>query len=424
MATKITPAMIAKMAVGDKLKDSEAPGLLIEANRDGSRSWRYFRRMPAEFGGKLVKMTLGSVIDHSLPDARIWASGLSNSLVRGVDPRQEKKALRDAHDAMLAEAKVASAVEAMTVQRAYDHYIAQITPTHDSKTVKNKVSRWKVDIGPAVATKAVTAVTHEDLQAIVERKLAAGYPSAANHLVADIKTMFRWFTRQGRSFTGLKIDPSADVYRLAPKVERDRVFNMRELRIFLRALADCDDFTRRFMTLLLLSGQRFDNVMTAKVGHWCPDTDAWEIEKTKNGDANVVPLGPWGASFFRSDDEFVFQSPKIAGPRKTNSGSISMLVRAKMDRIAGEELARWVPHDLRRCVSTHMSRLGVEENVVEAVLAHRAQGVKRIYNRWKFLPEKRLALAAWEAEIIRLATEEGVAAKLGAPVAPALKMVA
>ena len=101
-----------------------------------------------------------------------------------------------------------------------------------------------------------------------------------------------------------------------------------------------------------------------------------------------------------------------------------MLVRAKMDRIAGEELARWVPHDLRRCVSTHMARLGIEENVVEAVLAHRAQGVKRIYNRWQYLPQKRAALALWEAEIIRLATEEGVAAKLGAPVAPALKMVA
>jgi len=320
MTTKLTPNLIAKLAVGQKLKDSEAPGLLIEANRDGSKSWRYFRRMPADHGGRLVKMTLGSTLDHSLPDARIWASGLSNSLVKGIDPRDEKRAAREEREALEAAtkkaaaaeeaaAKVTAAVEAMTVQRAYDHYIEKITPTHDPKTVANKISRWRVDIGPAVATMTLTDVTHEDLQGIVERKLAAGFPSAANHLVADIKTMFRWFTRQGRSFTGLKADPSADVYRLAPKVERDRVFNMRELRIFLRSLADCDDFTCRFMTMLLLSGQRYENVMSAKVGHWCPDTQAWEIEKTKNGDANVVPLGPWGASFFRTDDEFVFQSP-------------------------------------------------------------------------------------------------------------------
>jgi len=101
-----------------------------------------------------------------------------------------------------------------------------------------------------------------------------------------------------------------------------------------------------------------------------------------------------------------------------------MKVRAKMDRIAGEELARWVPHDLRRVVSSNMARLGVEEKVVEAVLAHRAQGVKRIYNRWQYLPEKKSALALWEAEIIRLAVEEGVAEKLGAPLPPALKIVA
>jgi integrase len=428
MGIKITPALIAKMVIGDKLKDTEAPGLLVEVNRDGSKSFRYFRRMPADHGGRLVKMTLGSVTDFSLPDARVWASGLSNSLVRGVDPRDEIRAAREQREANETAAKVATAVEVMTVQRAYDHYIEQITLTHGKMTVAGKISRWNVAIGPAVATKALADVTHEDLQTIVERKLAAGFPSAANHLVADIKTMFRWFTRQGRSFTGLKVDPSADVYRLAAKVERDRVFNMRELRIFLRALADCDDSTRRFMSLLLLSGQRYDNVMTAKLGHWCVDTDAWEIETMKNGDANVVPLSAWGRSFFQQDGEFVFPSPKIAGqPCATNSGSISMKVRAKMDRIAGEELARWVPHDLRRVVSTHMARFGVDEKVVEAVLAHRPQGVKRIYNRWQYLSEKRLALALWEAEIIRLAVEEGVADKLGAPLPPEpplLKIVA
>lgn len=425
MTTKITPPLIAKMVIGDKLKDSEAPGLLLEMNRDGSKSWRYFRRMPAEHGGRLVKMTLGSVADFSLPDARVWASNLSNSLVRGIDPREEKRAAREQREAREIAAKKAAAVEAMTVQRAFDHYIAQITPRVRAGTIAGKLSRWRVDIGPAIGAKVLTEVTHEDLQAIVQRKFDAGLHSASNHLAANIKAMFKWFRRQGRSFTGLKVDPAVDVYVLAPTGERDRTFSLRELRIFLRALADCDDFTRRLMLLLLLSGQRYDNALKAKTGHWCHDTDAWEIERTKNGDPNVVPLAAWGRSLFRGDDAFVFPSPRIANaPRATNSGSISMLVRAKMNRIAGEDLSHWVPHDLRRVVSSNMARLGVAEKVVESVLAHRPTGVKRIYNRWQYLPQKKDALALWEAEVLRLAVEEGVASQLGAPVPPTLKIVA
>lgn len=425
MGIKITPPMIAKMAIGDKLKDSEAPGLLVEMNQDGSRSWRYFRRMPAAHGGRLVKMTLGSVADFALPDARVWASGLSNSLVRGVDPRDEIRAARETREATVAAAKKAAAVEAMTVQRAFDHYIAQITPRVRAGTIAGKLSRWRVDIGPAIGSKVLTEVTHEDLQAIVQRKYDAGFHSASNHLVANIKAMFKWFRRQGKSFTGLTVDPAVDVYFLATTGERDRTFSLRELRIFLRALADCDDFTRRFMTLLLLSGQRYDNVLKAKTGHWCPDTDAWEIERTKNGDPNVVPLGPWGRSLFKGEEGFLFPSPRVANaPRVANSGSLSMLVRAKMNRIAGEDLNHWVPHDLRRVVSSNMARLGVAEKVVESVLAHRPTGVKRIYNRWQYLPEKKVALALWEAEVLRLAVEEGVASQLGTPVPPTLKIVA
>jgi hypothetical protein len=48
----------------------------------------------------------------------------------------------------------------------------------------------------------------------------------------------------------------------------------------------------------------------------------------------------------------------------------------------------------RTCRST-LSRLGVTEDVAEAVLAHQRGGVVGIYDRWHRLPEKRAALEAW-----------------------------
>lgn len=406
--TKITPAIIARMKTGEKAQD-DTPGLYVEANKDGSRSWRYQRRMSREHGGKTIKATLGTTADYTIPDARDWAAVLNGRVARGVDPVAEA---RENH----AVEKAAAGRALMTVTTAADHYITTIKANgeHQPLTIQGKESRLAYDILPAIGGKPLDMVTHEDLQGIIDAKNAAGFPSASNHLVADIKTLFRWFTRQGRSFTGLTIDPSVNVYRLNKNTKRARVFSMKELRIFIRAIADCDEFERQFLTLLLLSGQRFDNVMKGKKDHWCDDVTAWEIERTKNGEPNVVPLGPWGRTFFEGTG-WVFPSPKISGPRRTNSGSIAMRVRAKMNRIAGEELEDWVCHDLRRVISTHMARLEVEHNVIERVLGHTMGGVAAVYNRWGFLPEKRAALAKWEAEIIRLAIEEGVADKLGCP---------
>lgn len=430
MKTKITPATILAMKAGDKVHDTETPGLYVEANRDGTISWRYTRRVPrtvewsggsngtatwkgsikepARDAGKIVKATLGTTRDYTIPDARDWASAMNGRVARGFDPVGEAKE-------NFAVEKAAAGRAMMTVELAASYYVSTIRANglHQEKTIAGKEARLK-DILPAIGSKPLDKVTFRDLQNIVAAKNAAGFPSASNHLVADIKTMFRWFTRQGNLHTGLEIDPSERVHRLNANVRRKRVFSMKELRIFLRAIADCDEFERQFMILLLLSGQRFDNVMTAKKDHWCPDVNAWEIERTKNGEPNVVPLGPWGRTFFGGTG-WVFPSPKIDGPRRTNSGSIAMKVRAKMNRIAGEELEKWIPHDLRRVISTNMSRLMVKKEVREAVLAHTEGGVAGLYNRWEYLPEKAEALAKWEAEIIRLAIEEGVADKLGCP---------
>ena len=62
-------------------------------------------------------------------------------------------------------------------------------------------------------------------------------------------------------------------------------------------------------------------------------------------------------------------------------------------------------HDLRKTFRSHMSRLGVDYRVAEALLNHTdTNRLGRVYNRYDYLPEKTAALEAWEAEI-----EEAVA---------------
>jgi integrase len=52
-------------------------------------------------------------------------------------------------------------------------------------------------------------------------------------------------------------------------------------------------------------------------------------------------------------------------------------------------------HDLRRTFSTRLHDAGVEPIVIEALLAHKQQGVAAVYNRASFRDAKRRALEQW-----------------------------
>src|SRR5690606_42115685 len=57
----------------------------------------------------------------------------------------------------------------------------------------------------------------------------------------------------------------------------------------------------------------------------------------------------------------------------------------------GRELPHFTLHDFRRSGSTHLTGLGVNEEVVEMLLGHKIKGVRGIYMKHKFLEERRNA---------------------------------
>jgi integrase len=72
--------------------------------------------------------------------------------------------------------------------------------------------------------------------------------------------------------------------------------------------------------------------------------------------------------------------------------------KEKLDnKIAAEgmQLPKWGLHDLRRTLSTRLHEDGVEPLVIEALLAHKQQGVAGVYNRASFREAKRAALERW-----------------------------
>ena len=78
------------------------------------------------------------------------------------------------------------------------------------------------------------------------------------------------------------------------------------------------------------------------------------------------------------------------------------------DKLAGlgMEMPAWGLHDLRRTVSTRLHDAGAEPLVIEALLAHKQQGVAAVYNRASFREAKSAALTRWHQILVKDTTDE------------------
>lgn len=448
-AKPITPTAIDRLKVGEKARDT-TPGLYAERNANGSVSWRYLRKDKA---GKHVKQTLGSTASFTIPEAREWAGSFNALIERGHNPVAVQ---REDEAATAAEEKR----KATTFRKVWEHYIDTITPHQSEQTIRNKRCRMTNDVLPLIGDKPISEVTLDDLWSVNETKLAAGresgrFQSAANHIVTDLKSFFKWCQSHGRHIAGLNgVDPAEHLKKLGDEGERTRFVDVWELPLLVRAMAAMPAPDRRLLTLLLLTGQRLDNVLSAEFDQWEAEISSWVIMKMKGKKRervpNVLPLSPWGASLFvrpvveqpwrcpsrahvaeaaeKRVARYLFPATRGDGPRKGHMTALcdSLVQRMQAMAPAGKTVERIIPHDFRRTMKSHMARLKVPKEHRHAIAGHREGGIDKHYMMYEFMDEKAAGLAAWENEIIRIALKEGVADKLAIPKAEpvALTLVA
>ena len=75
--------------------------------------------------------------------------------------------------------------------------------------------------------------------------------------------------------------------------------------------------------------------------------------------------------------------------------TLRAMARKRGDDPAKVTLEPWRNHDLRRVIRSGLSKLKIVDEVAEAVLAHRRQGIAAVYDRHDYFDEKREALTLW-----------------------------
>jgi integrase len=397
MAKKLTPISVEKARSNPtkriEIPDAGKPGLYLVIQPSGAKSWAVRYRV----NGKPGKLTLDGF--PSLATARKLAQEALDRVAEGKDPAAEKRAARGKIApkpdlfANIARQFIEKHAKPKT-PRTWRQTAYRLGFNPDDLTLKRGgvVDRWgKRPIGEIKKRDVI-----ELLDGIKERA-----PVMATNVFAVIRKLFNWAVARDIIATS----PCLGIETPTVVESRDRVLTDDEIKRLWNAAGELGYPFGHITKLLLLTGQRRDEVAGMTWGEI--DGHTWTIpkERAKNSKAHDVPL----SDATRAVIEEVKASPRVYSPKgllftKTGDTAASGFSKAKtqLDELTGK-FPSWRLHDIRRTVATGMQRLHVPLEVTEAVLNHIAgtrAGIVGIYQRHDYFDEKRQALEAWSAHLM------------------------
>lgn len=357
--------------------------------------------------GRERRKTIGPWPTWTIEAARAEAHNLLRGVGQGIDPLEEKRRRK-------AEPTVADLA---------DEWLKK----HASGLKSEGAIRGYVlnDIVPVIGRMKVSDVRRRDVIEIVEAK-AEKTPRAAAQVLLYARRMLDYATDRdfipANPLAGLR--PSA--IKVAGKrdplksVARQRVLDGDEIRVFWSAIdgAKLHRLTALALKLVLVTGQRPGEV--AGMHEREINGRAWTIPAARRGKTET------GHSVHLSDTAlqivqdaraeiarlqrrrgapaagFIFEA--VPGQPITNA-ALSRAVERQHEALGAKDAApwgRWTPHDLRRTMRTGLSACRVRPDIAELTIGHTKRGVIAIYDQHGFDAERRAALEAWEARLLRI----------------------
>jgi integrase len=410
-------------------------GFGVRVSETGRKTFMVAARYPGS--GSYVRRKLGTWPAMSLTKAREEAKAWLELIGHGKDPRAEKARLealeqrkRENSFRLVAEAYIREAV----IGPKPDKPIQRKAGEAQRIIEKEFIARW--------GGQPVAEITEEDIETAIKTVTGRGAPGQARNTLVIAKTLFGWAFRQRRF--GLTANPCASLKAkdlIGVKASGDRILNDTEIAAFWRnvdRLTPTDPRARpKFggrlgypygpvYKTLLLTGLRLNEVADATWDEFDIPGRIWTIPKERMkgrnhaARAHAVPLTDDLLAILNSLPRFKSGKYLFSNDGGTNPIWITDKVKKRLDRriqrslralrrMQGEEAATvqlkpWTNHDLRRTLRSGLSRLRIDHDVKEAILAHAKPGLAAIYDHYDLFAEKREALIKWAALLRELTT--------------------
>lgn len=418
MAKHLIPGdkTIQAVKVGDgqtRLSDGDGLYLLLFV-KGGAHGWRF----DYGFGGKRKTLSLGTYPDTGLKVARAKADEFRKLLATGSDPSTVRKVSKAEQKASI-EAEVrddqglppVGSFEAVAREWVAEIHQAKVSPNHAARTL----IRFEQDVFPWVGRVGINELSAPELLKVLRRVESRGAIETAHRAKDACSQVFRYAVASGY----VERNPAADL-RDALKPVNTRhmatVVDPKGVGQLLRLIDGYTGFptTRAALQLAPLVFQRPGNLRMMEWAELDLDAAVWTIPAQKmkrkrddkaNGDAHDVPLSVQAIAILRDIQpltgagQYVFQSVR-GGDRPMSN----MTLNGALQRMGVDTQRDMTTHGFRAMARTMLAeRLGVDEVVIEAQLAHTVKDANgRAYNRTQFAEQRRVLMQQWADYLDRL----------------------
>lgn len=359
--------------------DSGCPGFGVKVTPKGRKVFIVLYRTGGA-GSRLRKYTIGPYGRVTLHQARAAALKIFAARSDGRDPAAEKQQAR--------RRLVADRVEDLIELFIREHVSQNRSAGEISRLLRREVTAvW--------GRRSIHEISKRNVIDLVMEVAARGTPSAANKLLKVVKTFFNWCI--GRAI--LELSPANGVAAPARERARDRVLDDDELSRVISAARQMDGSYGAIVELLALTGQRREEVAKMTWDELDLANRLWTIpgSRAKNGKAHIVHLSKEAIAVIRRVPKLGRFAFSVTGEKPFSRFDTSKLA---IDKLCG--VTNWRLHDLRRTCVSGMARLGVAPHVADKILNHQTgtiSGVAAVYQRHKFLSERKDALERWGAHV-------------------------
>jgi integrase len=366
-------------------------GLVLEVFPTGGMLWHYRYRL----NGKQERVTLGRYPALSLKLARAERDKRETLVAQGQSPAAQKRL-----------AKQGAAPDTNVAEFGERFFRDVVAKDRRDLTIPRRY--FDKSIVPAIGTKAVRDVTTEDVRAIIWRKKDEGFDAAAGNIRSVLKRLFDYAQTVGLVSTNPVLAlPMRHVHKAKA---RERALSTDEIRTFLKAAFE-SNIRRQFkigLHLILLTMVRKSELLLARWEQVDFEQAEWHIpaEHSKTGKPHIVFLSRQAIALFRELHALAGGSELVMPGRGslTKPFAHNAINTALKTALQGQDIPAFTIHDLRRTASTLLHENGWPSDVVEKALNHTIGGVRGVYNRAEYAPQRREMLQFWADTIEQLMT--------------------
>lgn len=400
-----------KMVDGIKPTDkkqykSEGNGFTVRIMPTGAKAWLY----RYDFDGRRRELHLGVYPEVALKEARSKFGEARKKVKNGIDvvavidnAKQERKLTP-------------------TVSQFAEEYYADIEqhPKYKIKTWEKVKHTINKEILPSVGGKKVTDIKPRDLLAITDKIVDRGALVMANRVFAFASMLMNHAVEK----RVVAANPFAGMKRPGGKEEaRERNLSEGEVKTLWAVLDDpklsITSEIRRALKLVLVTCQRPGEVIGMHVNELSENWWTIPKERSKNGREQRVYLTATALSLIgdTKDKGYIFKAAGKTEKPMTQPAMNYALRRQILSPVLhkgkpvygadGKPVTENLlgvdslcPHDLRRTGATMISKLGFSDEIIDALLNHKKQGVIKSYNMHRYDLEKQQALEALERKIL------------------------